>query len=128
MKKLLRYRHKTTSDLKQEKSCKKCLQVKPRRAHHCSVCNECVLVMDHHCPWINNCVGFENKRYFLLFCFYLMGGCCYMLTTLHSLKHIQLLVASEYKPLFTFCRTLDSVLAVVLMVFCLAHGYLALSG
>lgn len=37
--------------------CKKCEKPKPPRAHHCSVCNKCVLKMDHHCPWINNCVG-----------------------------------------------------------------------
>jgi palmitoyltransferase len=29
--------------------CKKCIAPKPPRAHHCSVCNKCVLKMDHHC-------------------------------------------------------------------------------
>ena len=29
--------------------CKKCISPKPPRAHHCSVCNKCVLKMDHHC-------------------------------------------------------------------------------
>jgi palmitoyltransferase len=37
------------------KFCQKCNIYKPFRAHHCSVCNRCVLKMDHHCPWINNC-------------------------------------------------------------------------
>lgn len=40
------------------KICKKCHEIKPPRAHHCSICDTCVLKMDHHCPWINNCVGY----------------------------------------------------------------------
>ncbi|XP_061561744.1 palmitoyltransferase ZDHHC16B isoform X4 [Phycodurus eques] len=29
--------------------CKKCINPKPARTHHCSICNTCVLKMDHHC-------------------------------------------------------------------------------
>ncbi|XP_014256493.1 palmitoyltransferase ZDHHC16A [Cimex lectularius] len=47
--------------------CKKCIAPKPPRAHHCSVCNKCVLKMDHHCPWLNNCVGHYNHRYFFMY-------------------------------------------------------------
>jgi len=46
--------------------CKKCDIPRPERAHHCVVCQACILRMDHHCPWINNCVGYNNHKYFLL--------------------------------------------------------------
>ena len=54
--------------------CKKCISPKPARAHHCSVCNRCILKMDHHCPWLNACVGHFNHRYFFLFCCYVWLG------------------------------------------------------
>lgn len=57
-------------DLGLIRDCDKCKIIKPPRAHHCGVCNTCVVKMDHHCPWINNCVGHGNYRYFLLFMFY----------------------------------------------------------
>ena len=58
--------------------CKTCIQAKPPRTHHCSICNQCFLKMDHHCPWMNNCIGFYNHRYFLSFCFYMWNGTIYV--------------------------------------------------
>lgn len=58
--------------------CKICKDIKPPRAHHCSICNLCVLKMDHHCPWIDNCVGFHNHRYFLSLILYLFFATAYM--------------------------------------------------
>jgi len=58
----------------QGRKCIKCTNFKPLRAHHCSICDKCVLRMDHHCPWINNCVGHYNQRYFLLMIFHVLLG------------------------------------------------------
>ncbi|KAI0320521.1 zf-DHHC-domain-containing protein [Amylostereum chailletii] len=59
--------------------CNKCGQAKPERAHHCRICNRCVLKFDHHCPnsrssGINQCVGINNERHFVLFMVYLVLG------------------------------------------------------
>ena len=50
--------------------CLNCFVVRPKTAHHCSVCHACILDHDHHCPWINNCLGLFNKKYFILFNLY----------------------------------------------------------
>ena len=57
--------------------CKYCKEIKPLRAHHCSICQKCHLRMDHHCPWVNNCIGLCNFRYFVLFLFYLWVICIF---------------------------------------------------
>jgi len=61
--------------------CEKCRNIKPDRAHHCSVCGECVLKMDHHCPWVNNCVCFTNYKFFILFLGYSLIYCIYVSLT-----------------------------------------------
>ncbi|KAI6017944.1 zf-DHHC-domain-containing protein [Pisolithus microcarpus] len=53
--------------------CQKCHDTRPERAHHCRICNRCVLKFDHHCPVrINQCVGLYNERHFVLFMAYLV--------------------------------------------------------
>lgn len=33
-----------------ERQCRRCQTFKPERAHHCSICQRCIIKMDHHCP------------------------------------------------------------------------------
>jgi hypothetical protein len=69
-------------DLLMYRYCQKCKQIKPPRAHHCSVCGKCVLKMDHHCPWVGGCVAYNNHKYFLQFLVYTTFGCAYSALTM----------------------------------------------
>ncbi|TMW63283.1 hypothetical protein Poli38472_002224 [Pythium oligandrum] len=104
------------------RTCRRCRQFKPSRAHHCSICQRCVLKMDHHCPWVNNCVGLGNHKFFLLFIFYVFLLSCYALLlvffryarcmsvscpTHAALKVICLVVEAVLFGLFTLCMMCD---------------------
>ena len=64
--------------------CKECQEIKPPRAHHCSLCGSCVFRMDHHCPWVGNCIGLFNHKFFWLFLFYVEIGLILMASILFS--------------------------------------------
>uniref|UniRef100_A0A915I1T2 Palmitoyltransferase n=1 Tax=Romanomermis culicivorax TaxID=13658 RepID=A0A915I1T2_ROMCU len=66
------------ANFKYGSSCKHCQHPKPFRAHHCSICQKCILKMDHHCPWLNQCVGHFNHRYFYLTLLYVFIGCIFL--------------------------------------------------
>ncbi|VDO48996.1 unnamed protein product [Haemonchus placei] len=71
----------TIHDLLRIRYCAKCKCIKPDRAHHCSICGQCVLKFDHHCPWVNNCVNFYNYKFFLLFLGYGFVFCIFVFFT-----------------------------------------------
>ncbi|KAK3857635.1 hypothetical protein Pcinc_036126 [Petrolisthes cinctipes] len=72
------YNRTMTGDIRY---CERCVQVKPDRCHHCSVCGVCVLKLDHHCPWVNNCVAFTNYKFFVLFLGYALVYCLFIAAT-----------------------------------------------
>lgn len=76
------------------RQCRRCHVYKPPRAHHCSMCNRCVVKMDHHCPWVNNCVGLGNHKFFLLFCFYVFAISAYALVLIFC-RYVQCLGAGK---------------------------------
>ncbi|TDH70725.1 hypothetical protein CCR75_009092 [Bremia lactucae] len=104
------------------RTCRRCRQFKPGRAHHCSICDRCVIKMDHHCPWVNNCVGLGNHKFFLLFIFYVFALSTYTLTlvffryakcinescpTYGAIRVVCLIMEAVLFGLFTMCMMCD---------------------
>ena len=103
--------------------CRKCKGPKPLRAHHCSVCNRCVLKMDHHCPWIMSCVGLKNHRYFVLFLVYLTLGCTFL-----SISGYSKFLTRPKNSSAHICFILSTVFAGVLFLFTAWHFFLLFTG
>lgn len=49
--------------------CETCYIIRPPKASHCSICDNCVAFFDHHCSLVNNCIGHRNMRTFVVFIF-----------------------------------------------------------
>ena len=95
------------------KFCQTCEEVKPPRAHHCSICNKCVLRLDHHCPWIGNCVGLLNHKLFWLFLFYAWAGLM-MIAILISVADEE--TQREYMNTRLSCFTVGATLLMLMSV------------
>ncbi|KAI6025458.1 zf-DHHC-domain-containing protein [Pisolithus marmoratus] len=99
--------------------CRKCHDTRPERAHHCRVCNHCVLKFDHHCPVrINQCVGLYNERHFVLFMAYLVLATS--IFTVLGFPHV--LIAFEY-TLVAWNHRVPSFLFITTYVLCLVLSF-----
>ncbi|EPQ52473.1 zf-DHHC-domain-containing protein [Gloeophyllum trabeum ATCC 11539] len=82
--------------------CRKCGLPRPERAHHCRICNRCVLKYDHHCPvlGVNQCVGLHNERHFILFMVYLVvASFCYVAIGYPSFLEA---IGYHYQPIWPY--------------------------
>lgn len=108
------------------------LGLKPYRAHHCKVCDRCVLKMDHHCVFLAQCIGHFNYKYFCLFVIYAMFSCgFYISVSLPAssfLGPISLLPWYHLQAILTAASVLAStVLLVMLIIFGTTHLRLILN-
>ncbi|CDW73363.1 dhhc zinc finger domain containing protein [Stylonychia lemnae] len=128
VKKLLRYRSKTVSQLEAcwAKKCSSCDFIKPIRTYHCSVCDKCIFLMDHHSPWVNNCLGLENYRYYLLFNLYLLVGLCFNLITIFAIWNHH--VYRDNSAMMNFIIITDAALAMIVGGFNAWNWFMAMSG
>ncbi|XP_062095613.1 probable protein S-acyltransferase 16 [Humulus lupulus] len=111
--------------------CQKCSHYKPPRAHHCRVCQRCVLRMDHHCIWINNCVGHANYKAFFVFVVYAVIACFYSLILLvgsltNDSQNDEDGSGSSLRTLYVISGLLLTPLGVALSVLLGWHIYLVL--
>ena len=68
------------------KPCVTCQVQRPPRAHHCHLCNVCVLKRDHHCFFTGCCIGLRNQRHFVVFIFWSSVAITYSIA--HSLVYV----------------------------------------
>uniref|UniRef100_K3X943 Palmitoyltransferase n=1 Tax=Globisporangium ultimum (strain ATCC 200006 / CBS 805.95 / DAOM BR144) TaxID=431595 RepID=K3X943_GLOUD len=115
-------------------SCRRCKQLKPFRAHHCSFCNKCVLKMDHHCPWVANCVGEQNYKYFLQFVVYAFLALLMVVVALFAPFQRSIVAPSptseesELSLVGLIAFVLAGSLSLSLLMFVVIHSYLLLNG
>jgi len=108
------------------------LGLKPYRAHHCKVCDRCVLKMDHHCVFLAQCIGHFNYKYFCLFVIYAIFSCgLYVAVSIPAtsfLGPVSLLPWSNLQAILTAISVLAStVLFVMLIIFGTTHLKLILN-
>lgn len=78
--------------------CKKCLAIKPPRAHHCKICGICIPKMDHHCPWTANCVSHLTFPHFFRFVTY--SVICMLILAYHLSVRVSVLWRQRLAPAY----------------------------
>ena len=108
--------------------CRACRAVKPPRAHHCSICERCVLKMDHHCPWVGNCVGYGNYKAFMLLLVHGLAATLVVAAWWLPLAVGAWVPAPSVPPDFSYALILDVAYAFTLALFAGAHASLIVRG
>ncbi|XP_043702767.1 probable protein S-acyltransferase 15 isoform X2 [Telopea speciosissima] len=116
--------HRSRKSGAHSRYCDKCSTYKPPRAHHCRVCERCVLRMDHHCLWVNNCVGFSNYKPFVVLITYTTVGCIYSLVMIMSGALQKDWEFGPLKMVYITCGSIIGVLCLILVTLLGWHLYL----
>jgi len=112
------------------KKCRHTNLYRPLRSQYCTITRRVVLNFDHFCPWVANAVGFHNRKFFVLFCFYGTITCAFSAATLGpSALSFDTDANATAKPLYRALALLavimDISFTIALMLFSLVHFYLA---
>ena len=125
----LKYLNKSHPYFYQSRPCITCEIIRPSKASHCSICDNCVLGFDHHCVYVSNCVGIRNYKNFILFLmfgsivsFFLCLMLIYHLIYVYFLFnfHLTKMMFFNYKIIFI----VDIIIFVLnLVFFCVFFNY-----
>lgn len=75
--------------------------------------------MDHHCPWISNCVGYTNRKFFMLFLFYIILTLVYCLAfEIPQIvqEYLKILQHEKSLEIFTIFRTVGCLIQLAFLI------------